>query len=198
MNEYRVKVTVRNNLLLSAIEEAGYRSAAAFAREIGYHPAAVNDLTSMRQTPINEDGDFSPLAKAVMEALGAAPSDLWTTEQLNLKLARNSSERNVGQDDVELLLNQPSSMMLPSPQDEYQKKQASEVLKSVVATLTEREQQVLSMHHEQEMTLEEIGKAFELSKERVRQIEAKALRKLRHSSRADVIKKAYEENGFVL
>jgi RNA polymerase primary sigma factor len=194
MNEYRVKVTVRNNLLLSAIEAAGYKSCAVFAREIGYHSSAVNELTSMRQTPINENGDFSPLAKTIMEALGAAPSDLWTIEQLNLRLRRNSSERNVGQDEVDYLLGQPSSMMLPNPADEYQKKQASEVLKNVVGTLTEREQQVLSMHHEQEMTLDEIGDAFGISRERIRQIEARALRKLRHPDKAKKIKEAYDIN----
>jgi RNA polymerase primary sigma factor len=67
-----------------------------------------------------------------------------------------------------------------------------EELKGVLATLTPREEQVLSLRfglydgtcH----TLEEVGKRFGVTRERIRQIEAKALRKLRHPSRAKKLK----------
>jgi RNA polymerase sigma factor (sigma-70 family) len=195
MNEYRVKVTVRNNLLLSAIEAAGYPSAAAFARDIGFGSSNVNELISMRAAPINEIGEFSPLAKAVMEGLGAAPSDLWTTAQLNMKLIRNTVERHVSQNEVQQMLeNQSASMLLPSPEDEYLEKEQAQKLQEVVETLTVREQQILAMRHHQEMTYEQVSNAFGVTRERVRQIELKALRKLRHHSRLDKIKEIYGIN----
>ena len=63
-----------------------------------------------------------------------------------------------------------------------------EQLNEVLDTLTEREQKVLrlrfGMNDGRARTLEEVGKEFDVTRERIRQIEAKALRKLRHPSRS--------------
>jgi RNA polymerase sigma factor (sigma-70 family) len=197
MNEYRVKITVRNNLLLSAIENAGYKSCAEFAKEIKSSPQHLSALVAMREAPITSDGEFSFLAKACMEALGAAPSDLWTVEQLNLKLKRSGSEKAVGKDEIDYLLdNQQPSMVLSSPEDQYQEKQRFQGLKEILETLTKKEEQVLMMRCEQEMTLEQVAEAFGVSRERIRQIEAKALRKMRHPTRANQIKKHYDLSAY--
>ena len=63
-----------------------------------------------------------------------------------------------------------------------------EQLEEVIATLTDREQQVIRMRFGLEdghpRTLEEVGREFHVTRERIRQIESKALRKLRHPSRS--------------
>ena len=67
-----------------------------------------------------------------------------------------------------------------------------EQLKEVLGTLTEREEKVLRLRFGLEdgrpRTLEEVGKEFDVTRERIRQIEAKALRKLRHPSRSKKLK----------
>jgi RNA polymerase primary sigma factor len=67
-----------------------------------------------------------------------------------------------------------------------------EQLMEVLDTLTEREQKVLKLRFGLEdgrtRTLEEVGKQFDVTRERIRQIEAKALRKLRHPSRSRKLK----------
>ena len=67
-----------------------------------------------------------------------------------------------------------------------------EQLEEVLATLNDREKKVLIMRFGLEdgkpRTLEEVGKAFGVTRERIRQIEAKAIRKLRHPSRAKKLK----------
>ena len=67
-----------------------------------------------------------------------------------------------------------------------------EEIKSVLLTLQEREQEVLELRFGlvdgTSHTLEEVGKKFNVTRERIRQIEAKALRKLRHPSRAKKLK----------
>jgi RNA polymerase primary sigma factor len=67
-----------------------------------------------------------------------------------------------------------------------------EVTKDVLDSLTPREAKVLRMRFGVEMntdhTLEEVGKQFDVTRERIRQIEAKALRKLRHPSRSERLK----------
>ena len=74
------------------------------------------------------------------------------------------------------------------PADEAGRQMLHRELTSVLASLTDREQQVLSLRFGLEdgrpRTLEELGQEFHVTRERVRQIEAKALRKLRHPSRA--------------
>ena len=70
------------------------------------------------------------------------------------------------------------------------------VTKDVLDTLTPREAKVLRMRFGIEMntdhTLEEVGKQFDVTRERIRQIEAKALRKLRHPSRSEKLRSFLE------
>ena len=61
-----------------------------------------------------------------------------------------------------------------------------------VGSLTEREQRVLSLCYKDEMTLEEVGKAEGLTRERIRQILVKSLRKLRHPTRLQYIQRGYK------
>jgi RNA polymerase primary sigma factor len=75
-----------------------------------------------------------------------------------------------------------------------------EATDSILHTLTEREAKVLRMRFGINMntdhTLEEVGKQFDVTRERIRQIEAKALRKLRHPSRAEMLKSFLEDGDF--
>jgi hypothetical protein len=121
MKAYRVKVSVRNNLLLNAIEAAGYKSVAEFERAAGLAPSTASNLVSMRNCPIGQNGEFGRVAKIIMEVLGAAPSDLWTEEQLMLKLRTNVGWREVDMDigSFKALVKQQGEQIaaLPSPED---------------------------------------------------------------------------------
>jgi RNA polymerase primary sigma factor len=70
-------------------------------------------------------------------------------------------------------------------------------MRGVLDTLTSREAKVLRMRFGIDMntdhTLEEVGKQFDVTRERIRQIEAKALRKLRHPTRAELVKSFLDE-----
>ncbi len=83
-----------------------------------------------------------------------------------------------------------------TPEDSVLNGSLQDVIKEVLDSLTPREAKVLRMRFGIEMstdhTLEEVGKQFDVTRERIRQIEAKALRKLRHPSRADKLKSLLE------
>lgn len=82
------------------------------------------------------------------------------------------------------------------PSDAATKQLLKEQIDEVLSTLTPREQRVLQLRFGLEdgrsRTLEEIGQEFELTRERIRQIEAKALRRLRHPSRSRKLKEYLE------
>lgn len=202
---YRVKITVRNNLLLSAIEAAGYSSVSSFAKAIGHTDQKLNNLVSLRKTPINTNGEFCSLAKDVMEALGAAPHDLWTTEQLTMSLRRNSVEKvyttkflldtsamqSVLGGNV-LQLEGATYEDIETPDETQTKKELAELVGANLDSLTRREAHVLRMRYgignEREHTLEETAENLRVTRERIRQIEGIALRKLRQPGRVEKVK----------
>lgn len=85
-----------------------------------------------------------------------------------------------------------STFNIPDPFDSVATSLVKESVLEVLSTLTEREQKVIRLRYGiddgHERTLEEIGKQFDVSRERIRQIESKALRKLRHPRRAKILK----------
>ena len=192
MDEYRVKVTVRNNLLMTAIENAGYKSQTDFAKAIGATPQEVNALVAMRQPPINVDGVFSPLATTMMEFLGACPTDLWSTEQLNMKLKKNSADMKMGLGELKLVLDAVNTPQLEVDMDKsIYDEQSKEIMADMLDSLTPREAKILKLRFGigcEEHTLTEVGKLYGITASAIRLIEAKALRKMRHPSRSDILK----------
>jgi len=83
-----------------------------------------------------------------------------------------------------------------SPLDAATNEGLAETVRDVMASLTPREAKVLRMRFGIDMntdhTLEEVGKQFDVTRERIRQIEAKALRKLRHPSRSELLRSFLE------
>ena len=81
---------------------------------------------------------------------------------------------------------------MSSPIESATNENLREVTRKILDSLTERESKVLRMRFGIDMntdhTLEEVGKQFDVTRERIRQIEAKALRKLRHPTRAETLK----------
>ena len=192
MKEFRLKVSVRNNLLLSAIEAQGYVSVAEFERSCELVVGSINNLVAMREAPILQNGEFSQKAKLVMEVLGAAPLDLWSEQQLTIKLKTNTGERAIDANLVQHLLEQKDRTdYLPSPEDSLLAAETSAIVNEVLGTLNPREKEVLHKRFSNEDTYENVGKIHKVSTERIRQIELKALRKLRHPKYVSILKEIY-------
>jgi RNA polymerase primary sigma factor len=112
-----------------------------------------------------------------------------------LKIAQEpiSLETPIGEEDDSHLGDFIEDKSIMNPADAVVASNLRTITDEVLATLTPREEKVIKMRYGlgpigEEHTLEEVGKDFTVTRERIRQIEAKALRKLRHPSRSRLLK----------
>ena len=116
-----------------------------------------------------------------------------------LKIAKEpiSMETPIGDDEDSHLGDFIEDIMVMSPIDSATREGLKEAVRSVLGGLTPREAKVLRMRFGIDMntdhTLEEVGKQFDVTRERIRQIEAKALRKLRHPTRSEGLRSFLDE-----
>ena len=184
VNPYLVKVSIRNNLIIRAIHRAGYRNVSQFCEQNGMAKTQLTELISLRTPPLTREGEFRESAKRLMESLCALPTELWTAEQLTMELKRNTSTKEVNLDAMIAALGMNSEEALhliegPSPEKELGDKETAAVVNEMLYTLSPKEAKVLRLRFGidcAEHTLEEVGAICSLSKERIRQIEAKAMR----------------------
>ena len=106
-------------------------------------------------------------------------------------------ETPIGDDEDSHLGDFIEDVTIASPVDAATDEGLTEATREVLGGLTAREAKVLRMRFGIDMntdhTLEEVGKQFDVTRERIRQIEAKALRKLRHPTRSDYLRSFLDE-----
>lgn len=195
VNPYLVKVSIRNNLIIKAIHKAGYRNVSQFCEQNGMAKTQLTELISFRTPPLTKEGEFREPAKKLMEGLCALPTELWTAEQLTMELKRNTSTKEVNLDAMLSVLgiNAEEALQMiepPKPDEVLEEKEKAEVVGEMLDSLTPREARVLRMRFGigcDEHTLEEVGKKLDVTRERIRQMEAKALRKMKHPSRSELL-----------
>ena len=140
----------------------------------------------------------------LVQQLGRDPTDAEVAAAMEMTEEKVEEALRAGQDtislDVPVSAEQDASTLgefiqddkLPQPADAAAKRVLKEQVEEVLHTLTEREAKVISLRFGltdgRTKTLEEVGSVFGVTRERIRQIEAKAIRKLRHPSRARILK----------
>ena len=145
----------------------------------------------------------SRTARQLLQDLGREPTTDEIAEKLGItadkvreimKIAQDpvSLETPIGEEEDSHLGDFVEDMDSPAPSDSASYSLLREQLCNILHTLTPREEQVIKLRFGLEdgrpRTLEEVGKQFQITRERIRQIEAKALRKLRHPSRSKTLK----------
>ncbi len=145
----------------------------------------------------------SRTARQLLQEFGREPNTDEIAEALNMtpekvreimKIAQDpvSLETPIGEEEDSHLGDFVEDNDSPAPSDSASYSLLREQLCNILHTLTPREEQVIKLRFGLEdgrpRTLEEVGKKFEITRERIRQIEAKALRKLRHPSRSKTLK----------
>jgi len=199
MEEFNIKVSVRNNLILQAIKNQGYTNVATFSKECEVSLTGLYGLINLKEAPLTIDGEFSKVAKQLMEALGACPVELWTDEQLTMRLKKNVVERVLNKESLQIALqsNARSLIGLDYPEQELTEADNVRVIGDKLDSLTRREAKILRLRFGldgvKEHTCEEVGELFGCTRTRIHQIELKALHKMRHPSRSDDLKDMLNE-----
>ena len=174
------------------IRQAITRSIADQARTIRipvHMIETINKMNRISRQYLQETGEDPDSAK--LAELMEMPED---KIRKIMKIAKEpiSMETPIGDDDDSHLGDFIEDANNIAPADAAMYSSLREVTKDVLESLTPREAKVLRMRFGIDMntdhTLEEVGKQFDVTRERIRQIEAKALRKLRHPSRSDRLK----------
>jgi len=194
MNDYRVKITIRNERLLAAMEGMGYKSVAEFSRNQGLNGVKVNEIISGKITPIDREGNPKELTKEILEILNLTIEKAFTEKQLK-GFKKHTFEVKIEEEKLLQIISPAKNQEIKVIEQEVKSK-----LYEILSTLTPREEKILRMRFgigmNTEHTLEEVGLQFSVTRGRIREIEAKALRKLKHPSRSKQLMEAGAQDVF--
>ena len=149
----------------------------------------INKLNRTSRTLVQQMGR-EPTSGEIAERLGMSLENVQKVFKITQRPI--SLETPIGEEGDSRLEDFIEDKELISPQDAAISSNMARRIQKVLSTLNEREEKILRMRfgigEKHDHTLDEVGQYFELTRERIRQIEDKALRKLKHSSRADKLR----------
>lgn len=179
------------------IRQAITRSIADQARTIRipvHMIETINKLNRIARLKLQETG-IEPSPEELAREMGLAEDKI--RKVIRISKEPISMETPIGDDDDSHLGDFIEDNNMASPIDAATQEGLAEAIRDVLSSLTPREAKVLRMRFGIDLntdhTLEEVGKQFDVTRERIRQIEAKALRKLRHPSRSEALRSFLEE-----
>lgn len=149
----------------------------------------INDITKAHKKLFQELGR-EPTAEEIAKYLGISPEK--ARKVMRVSQEPVSLETPIGDDEETHLRDFIEDKSVPSPEEQVSRKLLREQLIKVLSTLGEKEREILMYRYGLvdgiEYTLEQIGKMFNVTRERIRQLETKAIRKLRHPARAKYLR----------
>jgi DNA-binding Xre family transcriptional regulator len=179
--DYRVTLKVQNNYLLRLMAERGIETASALSRDTGLSQSQIGDILNLKAPAYTQRGKPSSATARLCEFFSCEPEDLFPPQHLHESLPQNT-----------VLLEADREELLPSyllegtadPLDALEALgEAKDIHEAMKQRLTYREMSILEhrfgLQGKEPLTLEATGVLFSVGKDRIRQLEERALRKLR-------------------
>jgi RNA polymerase sigma factor (sigma-70 family) len=203
--EVVVQAQIKNGLLYRAVQKCG--SQAALAEYLGVWPSEVGRWLKMQSVPRFRDPNprwakkYAELDLKLVTLIGVGlnlifPEELETNREV---IAKAVFMEAVVDMPIEQLITAGAvpKQLVSAPDDRINAMEFRKTLRNVLETLTPREEKIIKMRYGldgyEEMTLEEVSQQVGVTRERIRQIEARALRLLRHPNRSRELKPYYQD-----
>lgn len=188
VGDFLFDVRIKNARIAREMRRCGITSANELARRSGANNSDVGRLLGLKITPMmslrNGGVTWRGVVVKVADALGVAPEDLFSDAQKYTALKNNRFYVEASEAEVGMMVSSMERDAEP-PDEIIARREAAQIVRRAIETLTPREAKVLGARYDDEETLEAVAAAQGVTKERIRQLELKAIRKLRHPARSN-------------
>lgn len=173
--DFNLKIKVRNARLIRAMRKCGMKTGADLARAAGVSTSAACCMIGMEISPYASYGNFmfTGVAQKIAAAVNEMPSDLWPERLREFRAKAGGAEIEVSADQVAALISPEGGM--------EDRLLHADLIQKLLPALTDRQAKVIIKLFGiggGALTLDEVGEQMGISKERVRQLKLRALRKM--------------------
>jgi RNA polymerase sigma factor (sigma-70 family) len=183
VSDFNIQIKVRNGRLLRAIRRK-YGSSAELCRKCGVSQRMLSRYLVMRESPILLNGDWKESAFDISSAVGIEPEEIWPEYMRRIEMRKSTVELDASLDEIASLPSVESATAI--------KLAAMKILGT--DRLSARQRKVLNMRFFDGLTLEEVGQIEGVNRERIRQIECKAMRAIKHPAALSGIRSTIFDN----
>lgn len=193
MSDYEITIKVRNARIVRAMRAAGMKTQADLARAANVGHTRVGKILAVKLPAYRKNAQWRSDVLRIADALGVMPDELFTERQAQGGL--KNVTREIGEGDLDQIAALSGFQAIAPPDEMVLAAETRRMIEKSVAKLSPRLADVIRRRfglppYERDHTLEEIATALGITRERVRQMEAKALRQLRHPSNSTAMREA--------
>ena len=194
MKDYLLQVKIKNNRMHSLMLKNGYKNLNVLAKATGIAYPSLWNIYNLKLSPLtNERSGREKQFRVVFQRLanffGVSVFELWP-DGLDYSETENSFQRAIDYENFKHLTTESAPI---EPERSYMLTCTKEALEKGLEILSPREREALTRHYLNGETMEGISATMDVTRERVRQIIAIAIRKLRHPSQAKILKQHWDE-----
>jgi RNA polymerase sigma factor (sigma-70 family) len=197
IKDYKLTLKVQNNYLLNQMLKRGIKNVAELSRLTNITPSYLGYIVNLQIPAFSKAGKIYSKVQKLCDFFNCGIYDIFPEQHIENSLPKNKIEIEVNLEQLT-----PDYLLEGTldPETLLCTEQNNKLVNEMLDTLTEREKQIMLLRYgfdgKDEYTLREIGKVFNLSPGRIREIECKALRKLRHPKTAAYFQDKYRSNYY--
>ncbi len=180
--DYMIEIKIKNNWLLTRMKAVGLPTAAMLSRASGVGQTVIGSYLNLSRPAIDaKSGKLRLTVLKLSKTLKCLPEDMFPPQHIEGVLHKNKAEVLADAEDIKELIAPPQHQL---PDSGIRRTEFLQEIESLLGRLNPRQRHVIEsrfgLNGNDPMTLDELGKQLNITQERTRQIELKALRKLIH------------------